>query len=59
MILVTGATGTNGREILQALAARGVAAKAMVRSADTPPDLPNGITAVAGDFDDEASLSRR
>ena len=58
MILITGATGTNGREILQALAARGVAAKAMVRSADTPADLPNGITAIAGDFDDEASLSK-
>ena len=56
MILVTGATGTNGREILKALAARGVDAKAMVRSTDDADDLPNCITAVAGDFDDEASL---
>lgn len=56
MILVTGATGTNGREILKALSAGGVAARAMVRSTDTPTDLPNGITAVAGDFDDEGSL---
>jgi uncharacterized protein YbjT (DUF2867 family) len=56
MILVTGATGTSGREILKALAARGVAAKAMVRSTDTSPELPNGITTVRGDFDNEASL---
>lgn len=56
MILVTGATGTNGREILKALGARGVAAKAMVRSIDDGGELPRGITAVAGDFDDEGSL---
>ena len=58
MILVTGATGTNGREILKALAARNVPAKAMMRSAADAGDLPAGITAVEGDFDDEASLAR-
>lgn len=57
MILVTGATGTNGREILKVLAARGVATKAMVRSTDDGGELPRGITAVAGDFNDEGSLS--
>ena len=56
MILVTGATGTNGREILKTLAAHGVDAKALVRSVDGADDLPHGITAVAGDFDDESSL---
>ena len=56
MILVTGATGTNGREVVKALAARGVAAKAMLRSIDKPNVLPTGITPVAGDFDDSASL---
>ena len=34
MILITGATGTNGQELLKVLAARGVHAKAMVRSLD-------------------------
>ena len=58
MILVTGATGTNGREILKALAAKRAPAKAMVRSADDAGDLPPGITPVQGDFDDEASLAR-
>ena len=58
MILVTGATGTNGREILKALAAHRLDAKAMVRSTDAADDLPHGVTAVAGDFDDDSSLSR-
>lgn len=56
MILVTGATGTNGREVVKALAAKGVSAKAMMRSASEAGDLPAGITAVEGDFDDAASL---
>lgn len=58
MILVTGATGTNGREVLKALAGRGFAARAMMRSPDAAEALPEGITAVAGDFDDDASLSQ-
>ena len=58
MILVTGATGTNGREILKALAAERVPAKAMVRSAGDASDLPPGIVPIEGDFDDEASLAR-
>ena len=58
MILVTGATGTNGSEILKALSQRGVKAKAMVRSAKDDTDLPDGIEAVEGDFDDDASLAR-
>ena len=58
MILVTGATGTNGREVLKALAARGVAARAMIRSSDKPAKLPDGVEPVAGDFDDDASLSQ-
>ena len=58
MILVTGATGTNGSEVVKALAARGVAARAMVRSLEDGGDLPTGITAVMGDFDADASLDR-
>ena len=58
MILITGATGTNGREILRGLAAKDVAARAMVRSPDRAGDLPDGIESVAADFDDAASLDR-
>ena len=60
MILVTGATGSNGTELLKLLSTRGVPARAMVRStdkADAIAGLP-GIEVVAGDFDDGASLDR-
>ena len=57
MILVTGATGTNGREIIKALASKSVSAKAMVRSAKESEDFPDGVTPVEGDFDDQASLA--
>ena len=60
MILVTGATGSNGTELLKLLSARGVPARAMVRSpgkADAVARLP-GVEIVAGDFDDDASLDR-
>ena len=60
MILVTGATGSNGTEILNLLSARGVPAHAMVRSpakAGTIAALP-GVEIVAADFDDAESLDR-
>ena len=60
MILVTGATGSNGTELLKLLSARGVPARAMVRSADKAgavAELP-GVETVAGDFDDDRSLDR-
>lgn len=59
MILITGATGTNGRELAHLLAARGVAARAMVRDPGKAADLAalDGIDVVAGDFDDAASLA--
>ena len=58
MILVTGGTGNNGRELLKALSAKGVPARAMVRPSDHGGGLPAGIEAVPGDFDDDASLQR-
>ena len=59
MILVTGATGSNGSEILKLLAALGMAVRAMVRGggrATGIADMP-GIEIVAGDFDDPTSLA--
>ena len=58
MILITGATGTTGREVVKALATRGIAARAMVRATISTGELPAGITPVKGDFDDEGSLER-
>ena len=58
MILVTGATGINGREILARLARLGASATAMLRQSGDASGIPDGIGRVAGDFDDEQSLDR-
>jgi uncharacterized protein YbjT (DUF2867 family) len=57
MILITGATGTNGRQIVEQLSAKGVRARAMVRERPGVK-LPQARTFefVRGDFDDTASL---
>jgi uncharacterized protein YbjT (DUF2867 family) len=57
MILITGATGTNGREVVEQLSAKGVRARAMVRKREGVklPRTPN-VEFVNGDFDDASSL---
>ncbi len=59
MILVIGATGTNGREVVQRLAGAGHRVRALVRNPDRAGDLrlPN-VELVRGDLDDAASLDR-
>ncbi len=58
MILVTGATGTCGREIVKQLAAAGVKVRAMVRSPEKAGDirLP-GVEIVQGDLTRPESLN--
>ena len=52
MILVTGATGTNGRLIVKALLQAGVPVRAMVQDPSRAADLPQeGADLVAADFD--------
>jgi uncharacterized protein YbjT (DUF2867 family) len=59
MILVTGATGTNGRELLGRLSTLGVGVRAMVRlGAGRDNDLFRGVELATADFDDAASISR-
>jgi uncharacterized protein YbjT (DUF2867 family) len=57
MILVTGATGSNGTEILKLLAAQNVPVRAMVRQRDRAKDIaaPN-VEIVEGDFDRPETL---
>ena len=57
MILITGATGTNGTELIKLLAAQGIPARAMVRHPDKAAaiTLP-GIEIVPGDFDQPETL---
>ncbi len=57
MILVIGATGTNGREVVNRLVASGRKVRAMVRSPLKADDLRNrGVEVVAGNLDDPRSL---
>jgi uncharacterized protein YbjT (DUF2867 family) len=59
MILVMGATGTNGREVATRLAAAGHRVRALVRDPGRAAGLTNErIELVAGDLDDSASLAR-
>lgn len=60
MILITGATGTNGTELIKLLSSRGVPVRAMVRDpkeGHSLGELP-GVSLVVGDFDDRASLDQ-
>jgi uncharacterized protein YbjT (DUF2867 family) len=57
MILITGATGSNGMEILKRLAAHGIPARAMVRDLNRAEDiLFANVEVVQGDFDAPESL---
>jgi uncharacterized protein YbjT (DUF2867 family) len=55
MILVTGAAGHVGSELVSALAGAGHPVRALTRSGG-PDRFPAGVTAVAGDLNDPASL---
>src|SRR5205085_2811670 len=57
MILVTGATGTVGRELVPQLLERGQAVRAMSRTPEKADALFGaGVEVVRGDFDDRASV---
>ncbi|CCH54828.1 NAD(P)H azoreductase [Fibrisoma limi BUZ 3] len=59
-ILITGATGSVGSEVIKQLSDRGIAFRAMVRSAndvDRLSTLP-GAEVVLGDFNDPATLAK-
>ena len=55
MLLVTGATGNVGAEVVNALAAANQEVRALVRSA-TAPGLPPGVDTVSGDLNRPESL---
>jgi uncharacterized protein YbjT (DUF2867 family) len=57
MILVVGATGTNGREVVRRLVAAGQRVRAMVRNSSKAGDLRGeGVELVDGDLDAPGSL---
>ncbi|MCT7354236.1 NAD(P)H-binding protein [Streptomyces sp. 15-116A] len=56
-ILVTGATGTVGRQVVAELLARGHAVRALTRDAARADGFPAGVEVVQGDLTDPDSLS--
>jgi uncharacterized protein YbjT (DUF2867 family) len=58
MILITGASGSVGRAVLDELRKSGKSFKAMFRSADDAKKAPAGTATVLADFADKASLNR-
>jgi uncharacterized protein YbjT (DUF2867 family) len=60
MILVTGAAGKTGKAVIEALAARGARARALIRRPERAAELKAlGAAEVSiGGFDDDAALSR-
>lgn len=59
-ILITGATGNNGKELLKQLTAQGFEARAMVRAGTNTLELASlkGVEIVEGDFNASDSLER-
>jgi uncharacterized protein YbjT (DUF2867 family) len=57
MILITGATGTIGSEVVRLLAAKGEQVRAMTRDPSKVARQP-GVEVVRGDFDDHGSLAK-
>jgi uncharacterized protein YbjT (DUF2867 family) len=58
MILVTGASGTVGRPVLEEVVKTGKPVKAMYRSAEDARTAPSGVATVIADFADTASLGK-
>jgi uncharacterized protein YbjT (DUF2867 family) len=58
MILVTGASGTVGRPVLDAVIKTGKPVKAMYRSAVDARSAPAGVAIAIADFADKASLAK-
>jgi uncharacterized protein YbjT (DUF2867 family) len=60
MILITGASGNVGTELVRNLMARGVPFRVMVRSPEAAQKIETraGVEIVVGDFNDAATIAR-
>lgn len=60
MILIAGATGSNGKELVKVLASRGIPLRALVRPHANSMAISNleGVELVRGDLDDPGSIER-
>lgn len=57
-ILVTGATGTTGSEVVRQLVTAGHAVRVLVHNAEAAKKLPQGVETAQGNYDDAASLAQ-
>jgi uncharacterized protein YbjT (DUF2867 family) len=57
LVLVTGATGSTGKALVEALTGRGAPVRAMVRRETDREGLPAGADAAVADFDDAESVA--
>lgn len=57
-ILITGATGNTGAEVVRQLLAASHPVRVLVRSEESAKKLPDGVETLVGDFDDAAALDR-
>lgn len=59
-ILITGATGSIGSELVKQLSSKNISFKAMVRAKDTATDLAAipGVQVIEGDFNDLSSIEK-
>jgi uncharacterized protein YbjT (DUF2867 family) len=57
-VLVTGATGTMGREVVRALLERGAGVRVLARNATRVAHLPASVERVVGDLRDGAAVER-
>ena len=60
MILIAGATGSNGSELARLLSSRGIRVRAMVRSRESAKSIAAlpGVELVLADFDDQGTVER-
>ena len=56
-ILVTGATGTVGSELVKALLQRGAAVRALTRKQPKPDAFPDAVEIALGDLTDPVSIA--
>ena len=57
-ILIVGATGTVGREVLKAAAKRNTRIRVLVRSRESQADFPDDVDVVVGDLSDRGSVQQ-
>lgn len=57
-LLITGATGNVGSELVRQLSEKGIQYRVLVRATDKPYSFPEGVEVIKGDLADEAGIQK-